>query len=391
MLVPRKPAPRKHGLVLRKRGAIAARPRRDGAASAETPRRARHCVARGFMVFQLGMNGYDVGDALWRGRAAQRGGAEGAAIRDREQRDMKVAGLVKFGARQAAFAVAPMAFALIAFAQRAAANGVGRADPGQIGFQVPVTPIAEEIEWFHNDILMPIITAIVLLVLGLIAYVIWRFNEKANPTPSKTTHNTLIEVAWTLLPVLVLVVIAVPSFRLLTNQLTIPPADLTVKVTASQWHWNYTYPKDQGGGFSFDSYLKPDEDIKPAEGDIRLLSVDNEAVVPVNKIVVVQVTAVDVIHSFVVPSFGVRIRGARPPQRDMVQGGARGGLLRPVLEALRQGPRLHADRLSRRQPGKIPGVGGGRQKEVRRGAERDIGRRRAGRCDRSVMGRRATR
>lgn len=215
---------------------------------------------------------------------------------------MKFAGLVKWGTRIAAVGVAAATFAA-----EALANGVGRADPGQIGFQVPVTPIAEEIEWFHNDLLMPIITAIVLFVLGLIAYVIWRFNEKANPTPSKTTHNTAVEVAWTIIPVLILVVIAVPSFRLLTNQLTIPPADVTLKVTASQWHWNYTYPKDQGGGFSFDSYLKPDEDLKPAEGDIRLLSVDNEVVVPINKIVVLQVTAADVIHSFVIQSFGIRI------------------------------------------------------------------------------------
>lgn len=187
------------------------------------------------------------------------------------------------------------------------AQEVGRAVPGQMGFQDAVTPIAADIHWFHNDLLMPIITGISLLVLCLLTYVILKFNEKANPTPSKTTHNTLVEVAWTIIPVIILVVIAIPSFRLLTDELVIPPADLTIKVTASQWHWSYEYPKDQGGGFSFDSYMKPENEIKPENGDIRLLSVDNEAVVPVNKTVVLQVTALDVIHSFIVQSFGTRV------------------------------------------------------------------------------------
>ena len=102
------------------------------------------------------------------------------------------------------------------------ANGVGYAEPGQIGFQQSVTPIASDIQWLHNVLLMPIITMISLFVLALLAYVVWRFNEKANPTPSKTTHNTLIEVAWTIIPVLILVIIAIPSFRLLTDELVIP-------------------------------------------------------------------------------------------------------------------------------------------------------------------------
>ena len=126
---------------------------------------------------------------------------------------------------------------------------------GQIGFQRGVTDVARYIHWFHNDILMPIITLISLFVLALLAYVVWRFNEKANPTPSKTTHNTLIEVAWTIIPVIILVIIAIPSFRLLTMQLTLPKADVYIKVTGSQWHWHYDYPKDQGG-FSFDSFIK---------------------------------------------------------------------------------------------------------------------------------------
>jgi cytochrome c oxidase subunit 2 len=131
-----------------------------------------------------------------------------------------------------------------------------------------------------------------------------RFNEKANPVPSRTTHSTSLEVAWTIIPVLILVVMAIPSFRLLTHQLTLPEADLTIKVTGKQWYWSYDYPKDQGD-FGFDSILKTGADLKA--DDIRLLSVDNEAVVPVNKVVRMQVTGADVIHGFVIPSFGIRI------------------------------------------------------------------------------------
>jgi cytochrome c oxidase subunit 2 len=180
----------------------------------------------------------------------------------------------------------------------------GYASPGQIGFQGPVTDLARELQGFHNDILVPVIFIISLFVAALLAYVIWRFNEKANPVPSKTTHNTLIEVAWTIVPVIILVFIAIPSFRLLTHQFTFPPADLTVKVVASQWHWNYGYPKD-AGGFAFDSYMKDEKEMQP--GDLRLLAVDNEAVVPVNKVIHLEVTSTDVIHSFIVQSFGVRM------------------------------------------------------------------------------------
>jgi cytochrome c oxidase subunit II len=203
-------------------------------------------------------------------------------------------------------ASAAAAYALSAGAAYAE-DGYGHALPGQLGFQKAVTPIAREIHWFHNVLLMPIITVISLFVLGLLIYVIWRFNEKVHPVPSKTTHNTLIEVTWTIAPVAILVVIAIPSFRLLTNELVNPPADVTIKVTGEQWHWAYEYPKDQGGGFSFESYLKPDDQLKPENGDIRLLSVDNEVVLPAHKNIVLQVTAADVIHSFVIQSFGVRV------------------------------------------------------------------------------------
>lgn len=181
----------------------------------------------------------------------------------------------------------------------------GYPEPGQIGFQEAVTPIAHELQFFHNWILLPIITVICLFVLGLLIYVIFRFNEKANPVPAQISHHSGLEVAWTVVPVMILVVIAIPSFRLLTHQLTIPPADITIKATGKQWYWTYTYPKDQGGGFEFDSEMIQVADLKP--GDIRQLSVDNEAVVPVGKVVLVQVTAADVLHSFTVPSFGIRI------------------------------------------------------------------------------------
>jgi len=192
-------------------------------------------------------------------------------------------------------------FAAVAPALAAA----GHPDPGQIGFETPVTPIARQIDSFYNGLLTPIIFVITLFVIGLLVYVIYRFNEKSNPTPSRLTHHTLLELAWTIIPVLVLVVISIPSFRLLTHQLTLPKADITVKVTGHQWYWTYEYPKDQGGGFTFDSYLKTGSELKP--GDIRQLSVDNAAVVPVGKTVIVQVASSDVIHSFTVPSFGVRI------------------------------------------------------------------------------------
>ena len=183
----------------------------------------------------------------------------------------------------------------------------GHSEPGQIGFQEPVTDIARELQVFHNWILMPIITIITLFVLALLVYVAVRFNEKANPVASKTTHHVGLEVAWTVIPVMILVVIAIPSFRLLTHQLVIPEADVTIKVTGKQWYWSYDYPKDQGGPFGFDSNLKPDAELKADNGDIHLLSVDNEAVVPVGKTVRFQITAADVIHSFVIQSFGIRM------------------------------------------------------------------------------------
>jgi len=132
--------------------------------------------------------------------------------------------------------------------------------------------------------------------------VIVRFNARANPTPSRTTHNTLLEVAWTVIPVVILVVIAIPSFRILFVQLNTPPADLTVKATGKQWYWSYGYPDSK---FEFDSLMLKENERKPDQP--RLLAVDNEMVVPVNKVVRVQTTGADVIHSWAIPSFGVKI------------------------------------------------------------------------------------
>ena len=195
---------------------------------------------------------------------------------------------------------------LCATSAAAWANGVGQPESGQIGFQVGVTPIANEIHGFHDHLLLPIIVAISLLVMGLLGWCVFRFNEKSNPTPSRATHNTALEVAWTILPVLILVVIAIPSFRLLTHELVIPKPDMVLKATGKQWYWSYEYPKDQGG-FGFDSALVEDKDAAQKPGFVHLLSVDNEAVVPVNKVVQVDVTGADVIHSWVVQSLGARM------------------------------------------------------------------------------------
>jgi cytochrome c oxidase subunit 2 len=177
------------------------------------------------------------------------------------------------------------------------AEELGQPGPWAFDLQASATPVMDSIMQFHNWLLV-VITLITLFVLGLLITVVVKFNAKANPVPSRTTHNTLIEVAWTLIPVLILVGIAVPSFRLLFEELDIPKADLTVKATGKQWYWSYAYPDN--GKFEFDSLLAQDK--QP-----RLLGVDNELVVPVNKVVRVQVTGADVIHSFAVPAFGIKI------------------------------------------------------------------------------------
>jgi cytochrome c oxidase subunit II len=199
----------------------------------------------------------------------------------------------QMGRRLLGFAVAGVAL----LAGGAAFAELGQPAPWEYKLQEAGSPVMDNIIWFHNFLLW-IITLITLFVLALLIVVVVKFNARSNPVPSRTTHNTLIEVAWTLVPVLILVAIAVPSFRLLFQELDVPKADLTIKVTGKQWYWSYGYPDN--GKFEFDSLLAQDK--KP-----RLLGVDNEMVVPVNKVVRIQTTGADVIHSFAVPAFGIKI------------------------------------------------------------------------------------
>jgi cytochrome c oxidase subunit 2 len=187
---------------------------------------------------------------------------------------------------------------------RSAPNATVGQPTGAMGFQPQVTPIGQEALGFHNYILMPLITAISIFVLGLLLYVMLRFRRSANPVPSRTTHNTLLEVVWTLVPVLILVAIAVPSIRLLAHQYAPPKADITVKATGNQWYWTYTYPDH--GDFEIVSNGLKDADAK-ARGEPRLLAVDERMVVPQGAVVKVIVTAADVIHSWGVPAFWTKI------------------------------------------------------------------------------------
>lgn len=171
----------------------------------------------------------------------------------------------------------------------------------QLGMQAPATPITERIHAFHDELLV-IIFAIALFVFGLLIYVMLRFNQRAHPVPSRTSHNTVIEVLWTVIPVLILVTIAIPSFKLMYYMDRVPDSKMTVKVTGHQWYWEYTYPDN--GNIDFNSNLVADKDLKP--GEPRLLDVDNPLVIPVDTTIRVQVAGSDVIHSWFVPSFGVQ-------------------------------------------------------------------------------------
>jgi cytochrome c oxidase subunit 2 len=206
----------------------------------------------------------------------------------------------QIGRRLLGFAVVGAALASggAAFAE------TGQPAPWEFKLQEAATPVMENITWFHN-FLFGLITVITLFVLVLLVLIVVKFNAKSNPVPSKTTHNTLIEVAWTIIPVLILVGIAVPSFRLLFQELDIPKADLTIKATGNQWNWTYTYPDDK---IEFTSIILSDEDrAKMNPPPPRLLGVDHEMVVPVNKVIRIQTTGADVIHSFAVPAFGIKI------------------------------------------------------------------------------------
>ncbi len=177
----------------------------------------------------------------------------------------------------------------------------------QLNLQKGYSPIAHQIYTFHNMLLV-IVTAIAVFVLALLIWVMIRYNEKANPEPSKTSHNTLIEVIWTVVPILILIVIAIPSFRLLYAQYSFPKADVTIKAIGNQWYWTYEYPDNE---VSFDSVMLEDEELKKVRASgqeaPRLLAVDNQVVVPVNKVVHILVTASDVIHNWTIPAFGSKV------------------------------------------------------------------------------------
>ena len=174
----------------------------------------------------------------------------------------------------------------------------------ELGFQPAASPVMEQIESFHNE-LVYIIVAVCVFVLALLAWIAVRYRAGANATPSKVHHNTLLEVAWTIIPVIILVVIAIPSFKLLYYEAEIPPnPDVHIKAIGKQWFWTYEYPG--AGGFTFDSLGLSDADAKKA-GEPRLLGVDNAIVLPVNKVIEVETTGADVIHSWALPEMGVKM------------------------------------------------------------------------------------
>lgn len=175
-------------------------------------------------------------------------------------------------------------------------------EPWQLGLQPAASPIAERVHSFHN-LLLWVITLITLFVLALLVYTCVRFRESRNPVPSRRTHNTLLEVVWTAVPVLILVIIAIPSFKLLYYQDRLPETELTVKAIGHQWYWTYEYPDN--GNFTFDAIMVPDEEI--GAGQHRLLETDNRVVLPVGTNIRVLVTAADVLHSWAMPSMGVKV------------------------------------------------------------------------------------
>lgn len=177
----------------------------------------------------------------------------------------------------------------------------------QLGFQEGVTSLMNDIVWMHDYILLPVIIGISLFVLFLMIYIFIKFRESKNPNPSKTTHNVMLEVLWTVVPCLILVVIAVPSFKLLYKEETIPKADVTLKAIGYQWYWGYEYPDEK---IAFESVMIEDKDLKA--GQPRLLATDTKVVVPVNKVVKVLITSADVNHAWAVPAFGVK--------RDAIKG-----------------------------------------------------------------------
>ena len=199
-------------------------------------------------------------------------------------------------------AVVACGFLSLSVAPFASAQGVvGAPQPWEMGMQRSFSPIKDRIIDLH-DLVLAIITVITLFVAALLMWVVYRYNAQRHPTPSRTSHNTILEISWTVIPVLILVVIAIPSFRLIYYQDRTPDPDMTIKVTGHQWYWEYSYPDH--GNIDIESRYVGDDDLKP--GQLRLLDVDNQLVIPVNKKIRILTTSEDVIHSFFIPSFGVQ-------------------------------------------------------------------------------------
>jgi len=188
-------------------------------------------------------------------------------------------------------------FGSLAFAE------LGLSENWQLNFQEPATDLMSDIISFHSYILMPIITGISILVLFLLLYIAFRFNSSRNQIASTTTHNTVVEILWTVIPVVLLIVIAIPSFRLLYVSETIPKADLTIKAIGNQWYWSYEYP--DYGDIVFDANMLNDDEL--SDPKLRLLETDTQIVVPVNKVVKLQITSNDVLHAWTIPAFGVKM------------------------------------------------------------------------------------
>lgn len=203
--------------------------------------------------------------------------------------------------RHAALAAAMTLAAMPALAETAPA--IGQPRDWQLGFQPSASPVKEQMAYFHDALLLPIITFIVIFVAGLLLYVAFRFNARRNPVPSRTTHNTMLEVIWTLVPVMILVIIVVPSMKMLYYADRTQDAEMTLKVTGYQWYWGYEYPDH--GDVSFNANMVPEDEIGP--GQVRLLSTDNVVVLPVDTNVRLLIEANDVIHSWAVPALGVKL------------------------------------------------------------------------------------
>jgi cytochrome c oxidase subunit 2 len=191
--------------------------------------------------------------------------------------------------------------ALIGLAVGSGEAGAAQPEPWQLGFQPAASPVMAQLDSLH-DLLLWIITLVSIFVLGLLVYACLRFRASRSASPSRRTHHTLLEIAWTALPVLILVVIAIPSFKLLYFMDRVQEPEMTIKAVGHQWYWSYEYPDD--GEFTFDAYLVADEDLQ--EGQPRLLATDNAVVLPVETDIRVLITATDVLHSWAVPAFGVK-------------------------------------------------------------------------------------